>query len=121
MSEREESHDSHVDGESQSDGEEVVFREGATGVENSTASPAPTASPQMVTKGEQFGVAPVIKPQGTYIRRNSVRAIPPVDNSVRGHCAPPMLDIGRESGTTGGFPNRPSSKHANRDDHGTTG
>ena len=45
-----------MDGESQSDGEEVVFREGATGVENSTASPAPTASPQMVTKSDLQGV-----------------------------------------------------------------
>ena len=52
MSEREESHDSHVDGGSQSEGEEVVFRECATGVESSTASPAHTASPQMVTKSD---------------------------------------------------------------------
>ena len=52
MSEREESHDSHVDGGSQSEGEEVVFRECATGVQSSTASPAHTASPQMVTKSD---------------------------------------------------------------------
>ena len=50
MSEREESHDSHEDEES--DGEEVIFREGAAAVENSTASTAPTASPQMVTKSD---------------------------------------------------------------------
>ena len=49
MSEREESHDSHVD---QSESEEVVFRESATGVESSTASPAHTASPQMVTTAD---------------------------------------------------------------------
>ena len=48
MSEREESQDSHVDEES--DGGEVIFREGAVG--NSTASTAPIASPQMVTKGD---------------------------------------------------------------------
>ena len=52
MSEREESHDSHVDGGRQSESEEVVFRECATGVESSTASPAHTASPQMVTKSD---------------------------------------------------------------------
>ena len=45
MSEREEFHDSHV-------GEEVIFREGAAAVENATASTAPTASPQMVTKSD---------------------------------------------------------------------
>ena len=50
MSEREKSHVSHEDGES--DGEEVIFREGAAGVENSTASTAPTTSPQMVTKSD---------------------------------------------------------------------
>ena len=50
MSEREESHDSHVD--ENSEGEEVIFREGAAAVENSTASTAPTASPQMVTKSD---------------------------------------------------------------------
>ena len=49
MSEREESHDSHVD---QSESEEVVFRECATGVDSSTASPAHTASPQMVTTAD---------------------------------------------------------------------
>ena len=50
MSEREESHDSHVDRES--DGEEVIFREGVAGVENSTACTAPTTSPLMVTKSD---------------------------------------------------------------------
>ena len=50
MSEREEFHDSHV-GED-SEGEEVIFREGAAAVENATASTAPTASPQMVTKSD---------------------------------------------------------------------
>ena len=49
MSEREESHDSHVDREGQSEGEEVVFREGVPNVENSTTSTTHTASPQMVT------------------------------------------------------------------------
>ena len=52
MSEREESHDSHVDSHVDSEGEEVIFREGAAAVENSTASTAPTASPQMVTKSD---------------------------------------------------------------------
>ena len=33
--------------------------------------------------------------------------------------APPMLDIGRKSGESSGFPNRPSCKPADRDDHGT--
>ena len=47
MSEREKSHVSHKDGES--DGEEVIFKEGAAGVENSTA---PTTSPEMVTKSD---------------------------------------------------------------------
>ena len=50
MSESEEFHDSHV-GED-SEGEEVIFREGAAAVENATASTAPTASPQMVTKSD---------------------------------------------------------------------
>ena len=48
MSEREESHDSQLDREGQSDGEEVVFREGAPNVESSTSSTR-NASPQMVT------------------------------------------------------------------------
>ena len=52
MSEREESHDSHVDREGQSDGEEVVFREGVPNVESSTSSTTHTASPQMVTKDD---------------------------------------------------------------------
>ena len=38
MSEREESHDSQLDREGQSDGEEVVFREGVPNVESSTPS-----------------------------------------------------------------------------------
>ena len=38
-----------------------------------------------------------------------------------GHCAPPMLDHGREGCTTSSFPNRPSSEYVNRDDYGTTG
>ena len=50
MSEREKPHVSHEDGES--DGEEVNFKEGAAGVENSTASTAPTTSPQMVTQSD---------------------------------------------------------------------
>ena len=49
MSEREESHDSHMDREGQSDGEEVVFREGVLNVESSTSSTTHTTSPQMVT------------------------------------------------------------------------
>ena len=48
-------------------------------------------------------------------------AISTLDYTIRGHCAPPMLDHGKESGTTGSFPDRPSSEHANRDDHGATG
>ena len=35
--------------------------------------------------------------------------------------APSMLDHGRDSCPTSSFPDRPSSKHANRDDHGATG
>ena len=50
MGDREEFHDSHA-GED-SEGEEVVFREGAAAVENAAASTAPTASPQMVTKSD---------------------------------------------------------------------
>ena len=57
----------------------------------------------------------------TDIRRHSVRAISTMDYTIRSHCAPPMLDLGRESCTTGSFPDRPSSEHANRYDHGTTG
>ena len=49
MSEREESHDSQLDREGQSDGEEVVFREGVPNVESSTSSMTHNASPQMVT------------------------------------------------------------------------
>ena len=49
MSEREVSHDSHMDREGQSDGEEVVFRESVPDVEGSTSSTKHTASPQMVT------------------------------------------------------------------------
>ena len=49
MSEREESHDSQLDREGQSDGEEAVFREGVPNVENSTSSTTHNASPQMVT------------------------------------------------------------------------
>ena len=49
MSEGEESHDSHMDREGQSDGEEVVFRESVPDVEGSTSSTKHTASPQMVT------------------------------------------------------------------------
>ena len=49
MSEREELHDSHLDREGQSDGEEVVFRESVPDVEGSTSSTKHTASPQMVT------------------------------------------------------------------------
>ena len=59
MSEREESHDSHVDQRITleiinliSSSEEVVFKESATGVDSSTASPAHTASPQMVTTAD---------------------------------------------------------------------
>ena len=48
MSEREESHDSQLDREGQSDGEEVVFRECVPNVESSTSSTHNT-SPQMVT------------------------------------------------------------------------
>ena len=48
MSEREESHDSQLDREGQSDGEEVVFREGVPNVESSTSS-THNVSPQMVT------------------------------------------------------------------------
>ena len=50
MSDREEYHDSHVGEDSES--EEVVFREGTAVVENATASTAPTAPPQMVTKSD---------------------------------------------------------------------
>ena len=53
MSDCEEYHESHV-GED-SEGEEVVFREGAAAVENAAASTAPTASPQMVTKSIRGG------------------------------------------------------------------
>ena len=49
MSECEESHDSQLDREGQSDGEEVVFREGVPNVESSTSSTTHNASPQMVT------------------------------------------------------------------------
>ena len=59
MSEREELHDSHV--EEDSEGEEVIFREGAAAVENVTASTAPTASPQMVTKSDLEEVIEVWK------------------------------------------------------------
>ena len=31
-----------------------------------------------------------------------------------------MLDLGRESSTTGSFPDRPSSEHVNRDDRNET-
>ena len=48
MSEREEYHDSQADREGDSDGEDVVFREDAPSVENSTP-PTHNASPQMVT------------------------------------------------------------------------
>ena len=48
MSEREESHNSQLDREGQSDGEEVVFREGVPNVESSTPS-THNVSPQMVT------------------------------------------------------------------------
>ena len=48
MSEREEFHDSQADRQGDSDGEEVVFREDAPSVENSTP-PTHNASPQMVT------------------------------------------------------------------------
>ena len=44
-----------------------------------------------------------------------------LDHTIRNHCAPPMLDHGREGCTTGSFPDRPSSEYVNRDDHGTTG
>ena len=50
MSEREDYHDSHV-GED-SEGEEVVFKDGVEVLENATSSTAPTPPPQMVTKSD---------------------------------------------------------------------
>ena len=50
MSDREEYHDSHV-GED-SEGEEVVFKDGVEVVENATSSTALTAPPEMVTKSD---------------------------------------------------------------------
>ena len=44
----------------------------------------------------------------------------PLARTVRGHCAPPMLDVRRESGTPGGISDRSGSEHVYWNDHGPT-
>ena len=46
-------------------------------------------------------VTPVLEPQSPHLRRDSVRAVSPVDHPVLGHRAPPMLDIGGTCSTLG--------------------
>ena len=41
--------------------------------------------------------------------------------TVRGHCAPPMLDVRRESGMPGGISDRSGSEHVDWNEHGPTG
>ena len=50
---------------------------------------------------EHINVAPILEPQSPNVRWDCIRAIPPMDNPVRGHRAPPMLDTRRTSGTLG--------------------
>ena len=63
---------------------------------------------------------PVLEPQSPNIRWDCVSAISPMDNPIRGHHAPPMLDIRRTGSTLGSVFDGSSSESADRHDHGPT-
>ena len=63
----------------------------------------------------------VFEPQSPNIWWDYISAIPPLDNPIWDHLAPPRLDNGWTRSTLGSVIDGSSSESANRHDHGSTG